>query len=236
MVQIIKAAHGRITSRHDQDVGRGFLHRGIDQGHNQQSAYDLQIMAPASGYVIAVGRHGTYGNRIIIRHTDSTTSLLAHHSAQYVRVGDWVAQGQIIARMGNTGTKYIHSHQEYRSASGIQLDPLLHLGPVTIVASAAPEPIKIVSFLMALSDAEQTELLNLTRDNHAKIASIYDSLFIREPTSRGTSGGVLTVLAGLESEIKGVHDAIFLETPTSRGTPEGVLGTQRIILEQLKGN
>lgn len=128
MIQIIKAAHGRITSRHGQDVGRGFLHRGIDQGHSNSTAYDLQIMAPADGWVTASGREGSYGLRFYIRHDDGTLSVLAHHSQQLVSAGARVTQGQIIAVMGNTGTKFVHSHQEYRDAHGNQLDPLAYLG------------------------------------------------------------------------------------------------------------
>jgi hypothetical protein len=128
MVQIIKAAHGRITSQHMQDVGRGFLHRGIDQGHTNSTAYDLQIMAPADGWVTASGREGSYGLRFYIRHDDGTLSVLAHHDKQFVSAGARVKQGQIIAVMGNSGTVYVHSHQEYRDANGNQLDPLSYMG------------------------------------------------------------------------------------------------------------
>lgn len=128
MVQIILAARGRITTRFHQDIGRGFLHRGIDQGHGDGNAVDLEIRAPAAGKVIAVGRDGTYGLRIIILHDDFTVSLLAHHARQFVKVGQRVEQRQLIAEMGNTGTVYVHNHQELRDAKGNQLDPLLHLG------------------------------------------------------------------------------------------------------------
>jgi len=127
MPQIIIAAHGGITTHYEQDIGRGWLHNGIDQGHTNMTAYDLQIMAPADGVVTATGRQGTYGKRLVIRHDDGWRSLLAHHASQLVKVGDRVTQGQIIAVMGNTGTKYVHSHQELWDARGNQQDPLLNL-------------------------------------------------------------------------------------------------------------
>jgi len=125
---IILASVGRITTHFRQDIGRGFLHRGIDQGHGNGAEAELEIRAPASGVVVAVGWLGTYGLRVAIRHDDGRATVLAHHSRQYVTKGQRVAQGQLIARMGNTSTKYVHSHQELMDAHGTQLDPLLHLG------------------------------------------------------------------------------------------------------------
>jgi murein DD-endopeptidase MepM/ murein hydrolase activator NlpD len=139
MANIILSARGRITTYFRQDIGRGFLHNGIDQGHGNGTAWELQILAPADGIVIAVGRLGSYGNRILIRHDDGSTSLLAHHAAQFVTVGQRVTQGQHIATMGNSGTKYVHSHQEYRDAAGNQLDPLKYLlSNVTTPTSTKP--------------------------------------------------------------------------------------------------
>jgi len=149
MPSIILASHGRITTHFHQDIGRGFLHRGIDQGHTNATAYDLQIMAPADGVVTFAGPFGSYGNVIYIEHADGWVSVLAHHRTQHVRKGDRVTQGQIIAVMGNTGTKYVHSHQELRDENANQLDPLLHVGtastaatddsPVIITATPTPE-------------------------------------------------------------------------------------------------
>jgi len=145
MPQIILAAHGRITTHYKQDIGRGWLHNGIDQGHTNGTAYDLQIMAPADGIVTATGRQGTYGNRLVIRHNDGWRSLLAHHASQLVKVGDRVTQGQIIAVMGNTGTKYVHSHQELWDARGNQYDPLKMVGTSTGAANDTPINISTVT-------------------------------------------------------------------------------------------
>ena len=135
MTTIILAARGRITTYFGQDIGRGFPHRGIDQGHGNGTPYELQIVAPAVGVIAATGRQGSYGMRLIIRHDDGWTSLLAHHAAQFVTVGQRVTQGQHIATMGNTGTKYVHSHQELRDANGGQLNPLEHLAGISTGAS-----------------------------------------------------------------------------------------------------
>ena len=221
MVQIVLAARGRITTHFGEDIGRGWPHRGVDQGHGDGNAVDLEIRAPAAGKVIAVGRDGSYGLRIIILHDDFTVSLLAHHARQFVSKGDRVEQGQVIAEMGNTGTVYVHNHQEFRDKFGGQLDPLLHLAPTPSLSdlSSLP-PTKIEGFLMALNDDEQLELLSKTR-------AVYAALFTDQPTSLGSSAGVLKVIAGLEKQAKIQYDVAFktTEVTLADGTklPGGVL-------------
>jgi len=131
MVQIILAARGRITTHFKQDIGRGFLHRGIDQGHGNGNAVDLEIRAPADGVITYAGVFGSYGLCYFIKHDDGWVSVLAHHKSHLFTKGDRVSQRQLIATMGNSGTKYVHSHEELRDARGNQVDPLLHLGSAT---------------------------------------------------------------------------------------------------------
>jgi murein DD-endopeptidase MepM/ murein hydrolase activator NlpD len=130
MPSINLAARGRITTRFGQDINRGFLHRGIDQGHGNSTAEDLEIRSPAAGVVMETGRLGSYGKRLEIRHDDRCTSLLAHHAEQFVRVGQRVQKRELVAEMGNTGTIFVHSHQELRDPFGNQLDPLLYLSDI----------------------------------------------------------------------------------------------------------
>lgn len=125
-MKIIHGARGRITTRFHEDIGRGFLHRGIDLGHGEGTPDDLAVYAPADGKVIAVGRDGTYGNRIILDHGDGWTSLLAHLASWTVHLGDVVHMRDLIAEMGNTGTVFVHLHQELR-LFGQWVDPELYL-------------------------------------------------------------------------------------------------------------
>ena len=140
MPSIILAARGRITTYFREDIGRGFPHNGVDQGHGDGTREDLRIKAPADGIVIAHGPLGSYGKRLVIRHPDGWTSLLAHHANQYVTTGDRVFQGGDIAEMGNTGTIFVHNHQELRDANGNQVDPLLNLGTSTASGFMAALP------------------------------------------------------------------------------------------------
>ncbi|MEJ7738624.1 MAG: M23 family metallopeptidase [Chitinophagaceae bacterium] len=75
---------------------------GFPEGH--------KILAARSGTVIdsASDRTGPTpagGNFVFVRHHDSTIASYAHlkHNEVYVKKGDWVDQGRIIALSGNTG-------------------------------------------------------------------------------------------------------------------------------------
>lgn len=160
MVNIILAARGRITTHFQEDIGRGFLHRGVDQGHGDGNAIDLEIKAPADGTVTFAGPFGSYGNVLYITHDDGWLSVLAHHKTQLVGKGARVRQGQVVAVMGNTGTVYVHNHQELRDAAGNQVDPLLHL----------------VSATSAASNTTPLEL-EMTPEQNRMLTAVYDAIF-----------------------------------------------------------
>ena len=77
-----------------------------------------QILAAASGKVIIVktgGYNGGYGNYVVVSHSNGTQTLYAHTSQNDVSVGESVAQGQVIARVGSTGKSTgAHVHFEVR--------------------------------------------------------------------------------------------------------------------------
>lgn len=92
-------------------------YNGVDFG----AAHGTAIRAAAAGEVIvskASGWNGGYGQYIVIRHGNGTQTLYAHLSANHVSVGSWVASGQTIGAMGNTGRSTgTHLHFEVRGAS-----------------------------------------------------------------------------------------------------------------------
>lgn len=108
----------------------------ITQGyHGGHLAYDIAdrsqppVLAAASGTVVKAesgGWGGGYGNHIIIDHGNGYRTLYAHNAVLYVNVGDYVQQGQVIAKMGNTGRVYgatgIHLHFEI-SYNGVKQSP-----------------------------------------------------------------------------------------------------------------
>lgn len=74
------------------------------------------IYASAAGTVVKVKWGNTgYGNYIIINHGDGIQTLYAHCSNLYVKQGQYVNQGDIIAAMGSTGNSTgTHLHFEIR--------------------------------------------------------------------------------------------------------------------------
>jgi LysM repeat protein len=84
-------------------------------------SHGMAIRAAAAGEVIvskSSGWNGGYGNYIVVRHSNGTQTLYAHLSANYVGVGAWVAAGETIAAMGNTGRSTgTHLHFEVRGGS-----------------------------------------------------------------------------------------------------------------------
>lgn len=65
-----------------------------------------------------------YGNLIIIKHNTIYLSVYAHNQRVLIKQGDSVKRGQIIAKMGNTGTNSVKLHFEIRQM-GKPLNPLI---------------------------------------------------------------------------------------------------------------
>ncbi len=105
--------NGDITSRFWAWRG-GHRHKGLDIANN----VGTNIQATASGVVIYSGWHGSYGRKLVIYHGPglydaSYSTVYAHLSRIYVKVGDEVSKGDIIAAMGNTGNSTgPHLHYE----------------------------------------------------------------------------------------------------------------------------
>lgn len=93
---------------------RGYVgHTGMDIAG---CGYGSNIYASASGTVVKVKWSNTgYGNYIIIDHGGGIQTLYAHNSNLYVKVGQYVNQGDIIAAMGSSGNSTgTHCHFEIR--------------------------------------------------------------------------------------------------------------------------
>lgn len=111
----ISLVRGRITSRpgmrNHPILRRRIMHRGTDIAAPAGSP----IHAAASGTVTVAGRLGGYGNVVYLRHPNGRETRYAHMSRVLVRVGQAVAQGQVIGKVGCTGRcTGPHLHYELR--------------------------------------------------------------------------------------------------------------------------
>lgn len=97
-------------------------HPGLDVAAPKGTA----IKAAAGGTVIFAGSgspYGGYGNIVVIQSNSSTAIRYAHCSKIYVRRGEVVEQGQVIAAVGSTGISTgNHLHFEIRY-NGKKIDP-----------------------------------------------------------------------------------------------------------------
>lgn len=86
--------------RKSPTAGASSFHKGIDISGN----YGDNVYAYKYGKVISSGYNsGGYGNMILIKHEDGSSTRYAHLSSVLVSVGDIVHGGQTIGRVGSTG-------------------------------------------------------------------------------------------------------------------------------------
>jgi len=123
---LIWPVQGKVTSRFGP---RGFfhLHRGVDI----KAPKGTPVHAAAAGTVAFSGPQSSYGRVIKIDHPNGLRTIYAHNSSNFVRKGQRVKAGAVIAAVGQTGRATTnHLHFEVRR-HGVARDPLplLHAGP-----------------------------------------------------------------------------------------------------------
>ncbi len=116
----VGSAHG---PRHHPIHGDLRMHHGVDIG----APTGTPIHAFAAGTVTHVGPRGGYGNLVIVEHPGGLETRYAHQSAMDVVVGQRVEAGQVVGRVGATGTATgPHLHFELRR-DGTSIDPAPYL-------------------------------------------------------------------------------------------------------------
>lgn len=117
-------ASGTYTSAFGKRAGGGMVsldHQGIDIAN----AVGTPIHAADGGVVVVSSTvsYG-YGTRIDIRHDNGLVTRYGHSSKLFVREGDRVGKGQVIAAMGNQGNSTgPHLHFEVLTATAKRIDP-----------------------------------------------------------------------------------------------------------------
>lgn len=96
----VKPVSGIITSRFgSRESIRSSGHSGLDIATKKGT----NIKAAAGGTVIFAGYSGAYGNVVKISHGSGIKTYYAHCSKLYVKTGDTVSAGDVIAAVGSTG-------------------------------------------------------------------------------------------------------------------------------------
>jgi murein DD-endopeptidase MepM/ murein hydrolase activator NlpD len=91
------------------------------------------IYASESGFVESAGYvTNGYGNMILINHGNGFKTRYGHASELYVKAGEYVTKGQLIAKQGHTGhvrgATGIHLHFEI-IVNGHVVNPLKYVKP-----------------------------------------------------------------------------------------------------------
>ena len=113
-------------------TGKKRLHAGIDIA----SPLNTKVFASASGEVTYCSVSGSlssgYGRLIIINHLNGLQSYYAHLNQFKVSLGQKVAQGELIAYMGSSGSSTgSHLHFEIRE-NGKTIDPCNYLSKINL--------------------------------------------------------------------------------------------------------
>jgi len=99
----IYPAYGRISDPYGWRIhpitGERSFHHGLDIGNKTGTP----IYAAADGKISSTGQQKYFGKYISISHKFGYTTKYAHLHKMYVKKGDEVKRGQIIAEMGNSG-------------------------------------------------------------------------------------------------------------------------------------
>ena len=113
-----RPASGSLSSRYGARWGRS--HNGIDIA----GTTDSDVLAADGGVVTYAGWMQGYGNYVVINHENGYETAYGHNNSIVVSVGDRVANGSVIAKMGNTGTSTgTHCHFEVKK-DGVFQNPL----------------------------------------------------------------------------------------------------------------
>ena len=126
-----------ITSRYGNRIhpifGTERFHSGIDISANTGAT----VIAADGGTVTVADYSSSYGNYVMIYHSNGTYTLYAHMSSLAVSAGQTVSQGQTIGYVGSTGwANGPHLHFEIRNASGNTEDPTAYFSGLTYAADA----------------------------------------------------------------------------------------------------
>lgn len=113
----------RFGERTDPLTGAAKFHEGIDIEAGQGAG----IKAALDGVVEEAGSSPSYGNYVRLKHQGGLETVYAHCSSLEVKKGSAVKQGEVIARVGDSGASVgVHLHFEVLK-DGKPVDPLGYL-------------------------------------------------------------------------------------------------------------
>lgn len=186
-----------------QENFRDNAHGAIDISVNGAGANEINIIAARSGEVVYPTKSsetefndngyygnpdgGGYGNYVKIKHSDGTYTIYAHLAKSSITVmsGDVVDRGQVIGKMGHSGSSTgVHLHFEMRDANNNKIDPMQYVSlehPRSFSASSGSFSLEATTLSKAEFKAKMQDYYNRTNDENfnknflSKVDEIYDA-------------------------------------------------------------
>ena len=100
-------------------TGKKAFHHGIDLAGTWQE----NVRTSAPGRIVYAGSEGAFGKVVRVQHEFGVVTTYAHLARITVKLGDYVSEGHVVGKMGNTGRSAgAHLHYEIR-VNGKSIDP-----------------------------------------------------------------------------------------------------------------
>ena len=100
-------------------TGKKTFHHGIDLAGTWQE----NVRTTAPGRIVFAGSEGAFGKVVRVQHEFGVVTTYAHLARITVKLDDYVSEGHVVGKMGNTGRSAgAHLHYEIR-VNGKSIDP-----------------------------------------------------------------------------------------------------------------
>lgn len=137
---LAQPSEGMITSPFGWRIHPIFGTREFHTGLDIANRAGTPVRAAESGIIRFVGWMGGYGRLVVVTHANGLETSYSHLSAMVVALGQRVARGQVVGRMGSTGwSTGPHLFFEVRR-NGVAVDPTPFLQGVRVAAAAPAAP------------------------------------------------------------------------------------------------
>jgi len=137
---LAQPSEGMITSPFGWRIHPIFGTREFHTGLDIANRAGTPVRAAESGIVRFVGWMGGYGRLVVVTHANGLETSYSHLSAMLVALGQRVARGQVLGRMGSTGwSTGPHLLFEVRR-NGVAVDPTPFLQGVRVAPAAPAAP------------------------------------------------------------------------------------------------
>jgi len=102
-----------------------YIRSGMHTGLDLSAPEGTPVNAVAAGEVVSAAYDGSFGNKVVVRHSDGTETWYCHLSAIAVSVGQAVGNTTQVGNVGSTGNVTgPHLHLEVHPGGGDPVDPM----------------------------------------------------------------------------------------------------------------